>query len=127
MSDAPTPISFYTDTHIAKAVAAQLRARGIEVVRCEEVGMAEADDESHLIYAAEHGYTIITQDADFAGSNTRWQQQGKSHAGIVIVPAYLQGESQISYIVREIMTYVELIRGGAGTLEEDVHNRVTFL
>jgi hypothetical protein len=34
-------IKFYTDTHIAKAVAVQLRQKGVDIVRCEEVGMAE--------------------------------------------------------------------------------------
>ena len=32
-------IKFYTDTHIARQVAIQLRAKGIDVVRCEDVGM----------------------------------------------------------------------------------------
>jgi len=33
-------LQLYTDTHIAKAIAEQLRAHGVDVVRCEEVGMA---------------------------------------------------------------------------------------
>lgn len=38
-------IRFYTDTHIAKQVAVQLQAKGIDAIRCEDVGMAEADAE----------------------------------------------------------------------------------
>jgi len=30
------------------------------VVRCEEVGMAQASDEQHLAYAVENGLTLIT-------------------------------------------------------------------
>jgi hypothetical protein len=58
-------LRFYTDTHIPRQVAIQLRMKGIEVVRCEEIGMAEADDESHLTYAAENGLALITKDAGF--------------------------------------------------------------
>jgi predicted nuclease of predicted toxin-antitoxin system len=64
MSDAP-PLKFYTDTHIAKAIAVQLRNRGVEVVRCEEVGLAEARDTVHLEYATNHGLAVVTHDDDF--------------------------------------------------------------
>jgi hypothetical protein len=32
-------LEFYTDTHITKQVAVQLRKRGVDVVLCEEVGL----------------------------------------------------------------------------------------
>jgi predicted nuclease of predicted toxin-antitoxin system len=79
----PTAIKFYTDTHIAKAVAVQLRARGIDVVRCEEVGMAEADDDAHLAYATREGRVVITADRDFLRLHKQWQAAGKSHGGII--------------------------------------------
>jgi hypothetical protein len=47
-------LKFYADTHIDKDVAIQLRKKGVDVVRCEDVGMAEADDEAHLDYAAQN-------------------------------------------------------------------------
>jgi predicted nuclease of predicted toxin-antitoxin system len=37
-------LKFYMDTHIPKAVAIQLRNKGIDVVRCEDVGLTESDD-----------------------------------------------------------------------------------
>lgn len=40
-------IAFYFDTHLAKAIVDQLRARGVDVVRAEEVEMANALDEEH--------------------------------------------------------------------------------
>lgn len=36
-------LKFYTDAHIDKQVAIQLPRSRIDVVRCEEAGMAEAD------------------------------------------------------------------------------------
>ncbi len=41
-------LKFYTDTHVAKVVAVQLRPRGIEVIRCEDVGMARSGDFDYL-------------------------------------------------------------------------------
>src|SRR6266540_1346766 len=52
-------IKFYTDSHIAKAIAVQLRNRSVDIVRCQDVGMDDADDIEHLEYAASQGRTII--------------------------------------------------------------------
>jgi len=40
-------IKFYTDAHVAKAIARQLHSRGVDIVRCQDVGMADADDSEH--------------------------------------------------------------------------------
>ena len=58
-------IKFYTDSHIAKTIVAQLRQRNVDVVRCQEVGRDDADDVEHLEYATSQGRTVITSDADF--------------------------------------------------------------
>jgi predicted nuclease of predicted toxin-antitoxin system len=58
-------LKFYLDTHISKQVALQLRQKGVDVVRCEEVGIAAADDEAHLEYAATEGRILISADQDF--------------------------------------------------------------
>lgn len=41
-------LQLYADTNIAKAVTDGLNNRGVDVVRCEDVGMAEAEDSDHL-------------------------------------------------------------------------------
>jgi predicted nuclease of predicted toxin-antitoxin system len=58
-------LRFYFDTHIAKAVATQLRLKGVEVIRCEEVSMAEADDIEHLEYATANRLMLVSHDRDF--------------------------------------------------------------
>jgi predicted nuclease of predicted toxin-antitoxin system len=70
-------LKYYTDTHIDKQVAVQLRQKGVDVVRCEEVGMAEADDESHLAYAAQNGLALVTKDAGFRVRHFNWLAQAK--------------------------------------------------
>ena len=118
-------LRFYTDTHIAKQVAIQLRERGIDVVRCEEVGMADADDDEHLEYAVQHGLTVITKDNDFLRLHAQWMAAGQEHAGIFFsskraIPA-------IGEIVVVCSMYYELIKEGAGTAEDDVHNQTIFI
>ena len=120
-------LKFYTDTHIARALAIQLRGRGVDIVRCEEVGLAEISDEAHLTYATEKNRVVVTADADFLRLHQEWQEQGKAHAGIIYCLPHLQGKSSIGRILEEIMMYYELIVGGAGSIKEDVANRVFYV
>jgi predicted nuclease of predicted toxin-antitoxin system len=112
-------LKFYTDTHIDKQVAIQLRAKGVDVVRCEEVNLAEADDETHLEYAAQHQLALITKDVGFRSSHFRWLSQGKIHQGIFFCAD--RHSAAIGKIVSACYTYAQLIEEGAGTLD-DVQN-----
>jgi hypothetical protein len=127
MSQPPPVLRFYTDTHIARAVAEQLRAHGVDIVRCEEVGLAEASDLEHLDYATQQGRVMITQDKDFLRLHSEWQQQNKSHAGIMFCLPHLRGLKYAGVIIRLCLDYHELIAGGAGTLEEDIINQVVYI
>jgi predicted nuclease of predicted toxin-antitoxin system len=109
-------LKFYTDTHIDKQVAIQLRQRGVDVVRCEEVGMATADDETHLLYATEHQLTLITKDADFRAKHFEWMSQDRSHHGIFFCAE--RHTAAIGKIVNACYEFAQLIESGAGTLED---------
>jgi hypothetical protein len=125
--DEPALLRFYTDTHIAKAVADQLRARGVDVVRCEEVGRADARDVEHLEYATEQGRVVVTHDDDFLRLNREWQATGKSHAGIIYCLPHLQGGPYVGTIIKACLDYYDLITGGAGTIEDDIVNQIIFV
>lgn len=126
--DAAKPVlKLYTDKHMPKAVATQLRLRGFDVVRCEEVGMGDASDEAHLIYATGEGRVVITGDADFLRLHDKWQAVGKTHGGIMHLAAHIQGPAGTGVIVRTVLMYHELIDGGAGTIHEDIANHVIFV
>ena len=77
-----TDVRFYTDEHVAKAVAAGLRLRGIDVVTTHQAGMLGASDEQHLAFALSQGRVLVTQDDDFI----RLSAGGAPHAGIVYAP-----------------------------------------
>jgi predicted nuclease of predicted toxin-antitoxin system len=112
-------LKFYTDTHIDKQVAIQLRAKGVDVIRCEEVGMAEADDEAHLMYAAQTSLALITKDAGFRARHFQWLSQGKDHYGIFFCAD--RHIAAIGTIVNACLAYAQLIENGAGTLD-DIQN-----
>ena len=58
-------LKFYTDTHVYKQITIQLRTYEVDIVRCQEVGLEDADDETHLEYAAQHTRILITFDNGF--------------------------------------------------------------
>jgi predicted nuclease of predicted toxin-antitoxin system len=124
MSDEPLHLKFYTDTHIAKAVAEQLRQRGIDAVHCEEVGMADASDPEHLEYATKEGRVMVSHDRDFQSHHYEWLAEGKPHAGIISVSRRLQGTPNIGRIVTTLAEYHQLIAEGAGTVEADIANQL---
>ncbi|MBL8130402.1 MAG: DUF5615 family PIN-like protein [Anaerolineae bacterium] len=120
-------LKFYSDVHIARQVSIQLRRRGIDAVHCGEVGMENAPDIEHLQRATSEGRVIITLDQDFARLDKQWKDAGKIHGGIFLCLPHLQGEGSIGRIVELCVTYCELIAGGAGTYQDDVADRITFL
>lgn len=117
-------IGFYADTHISKQVAIQLRAKGVEVVRCEEVGLAEADDKVHLEYAIENGLCLLTKDDDFLALHKQVVNQKKVHYGIFFCRK--RDTPAIGEIVKACYEYHELISSGAGT-NEDLQNEIVFI
>lgn len=54
------PVKFYTDEHVARAVANGLRERGVDVVTTSEAGLLGASDEKHLEYASAEGRVVFT-------------------------------------------------------------------
>jgi hypothetical protein len=120
-------LSYYLDTHIAKAVAEQLRASGVDVIRCEEVGMADASDEDHLQYATQRNLILVSQDDDFIMLAERWHQVDRSHAGIMKVSHSYRGANQISFIVQQLLFYTEAEQAGAVDYRSEIANQVIYL
>lgn len=122
-----TPLKFYTDTHVSKAVAVQLREMGVDIIRCEEVDMATASDLAHLEYAVRDGRTMVTRDADFLRLHAKWLAEGKPHSGIMFLEDHLQGKGSVGTVVKVLFDYHELVLGGAATMENDIANQVIFI
>lgn len=118
-------LKFYMDSHIPEAVATQLRASGVDVLRCQEVGLIDASDVEHLAYASQQGRAIITKDADFPALHTQWMEAGKMHYGIFFCP--YRNEPAIGVIVTQCLFYYNVIEQGAGTLETDINGQLHFI
>lgn len=116
-------LKFYTDTHVDKQVVLQLRSKGVDATRCQEVGLSDADDETHLTHAANEGRVLITFDKGFRERAFRWLAAGKVHSGVFVCKHDLQSETGIGKIVRTCLFYHEAVDGGAATLD-DFRNQV---
>lgn len=123
----PPQLKFYFDTHIAKAVAVQLRLKGVDVVRCEEIGMAEASDDEHLNYATAEGRVMVSLDSDFVSLHHEWMVDNRSHCGIMRLNPDWQGPDYIGAIVKALLLYTHLIVEGAGTIEDDIVGQLIFV
>ena len=115
-------IKFYTDSHIAKTIVAQLRQRNVDVLRCQDVGMDDADDVEHLEYATSQGRTVLTSDADFLALDEQWQSSGRPHTGIIYVRP--ERKDAIGTIVAHLVFLHEAVVAGAADLATDIYNRV---
>jgi len=118
-------LKFYTDTHISKQVAVQLRNHSIDVIRCEEVGLAEASDEKHLEYASAEKRVLLTKDDDFAKLHVQWQDKNREHAGIFY--CIYRDKSATGLIVSFCLEISEYVKAGAATINEDIANQIIYI
>ncbi len=86
MAEAPRLfIALYTDEDVTSELAPALRDRGFEAQSAAEAGLLNADDQTQLLYAAEHDMALLTTNADhFLMLAKQYAEAGRSHAGIVI-------------------------------------------
>ena len=106
-------IQYYTDEHVAKAVARGLRRRGVDVLTCPEAGMLTAPDDDHLQLAMDQGRVIFTQDEDFL----RVHAEGREHPGIVYAPQH----TPVGKIVTGLMLIYQVLT------PEEMRNQLEYL
>ncbi|QDU57890.1 DUF5615 family PIN-like protein [Aeoliella mucimassa] len=106
-------IQYYLDEHVALAVAAGLRERGIDVLNVQQAGMLAASDIEHLEFARSQGRVVFSQDADFL----RLHAMQVDHAGIVYAPQ----QTAIGSIIGGLTLIAEVLT------PEEMQNHVEFL
>ena len=114
-------LNYLIDEHLTPEIAVQLTAKGIDAVHCTQVRLGGATDDDLITYAIQENRAIVTVDADFLRENAI----GTAHSGIFRVHAW--DKDNIGKIIDWLVSFAELIEGGAGTLEEDIHNQVQWL
>lgn len=100
-----------TDTHIAKAIAVQLRNKGIDVVRLEELDAlpTNAADSAILKWATDNQRAVLSLDRDFRKLHSQWLAENKQHNGIFSGSHELQGEKGIGTIVNFMTDYAQYV------------------
>jgi predicted nuclease of predicted toxin-antitoxin system len=76
-------LSLYFDQHVPRAIAVELRRRGVDVLTTQEDGTELWDDEHLLERATALGRIMVSEDKDYASLAKRWLSEGRSFAGIV--------------------------------------------
>jgi hypothetical protein len=71
-------LRFHLDEHIDPAIAAGLRAHGLDVTTTSDARLLFADDPLHLAFAQREGRVVVTHDDDFLRHHAR----GDRHSGI---------------------------------------------
>ena len=113
-------IRLYLDEDsMRRALVFGLKVRNVDVVTAGDADMINRDDEDHLETASASGRALYTfNTADYCALHQRWMTQGRSHAGIIVVPQqrYSMGEE-----LRRLMRVV------SGVTAEEMRNRLEFL
>jgi Domain of unknown function (DUF5615) len=110
----PQILRFHLDEHVAGAIAAGLRRRGVDVTTAADAALLGAEDEAHLAFALAHGRVVFTSDEDYLALH----DAGTEHAGI----AYCQQQSRsIGDVIRGLVLLWEFLD------PEDMRNHVEFI
>jgi len=109
--------SFFTDEDVYGVIAVALSKAGFDAVSTREVGRLGETDESQLQWAADQRRVLVTFNvAHFADLHSRWIEQGRDHAGIIV-----STQRPIGDLLRRLVHL-------AGTLDADaVCDRLEFL
>lgn len=95
MPEAGLFIRLYLDADVDVKLAASLRRVGYDCVSAREIGNADLDDESQMIFAANEGRVLLTHNIqDFVPIFERWWHTGLGHSGIIVSQQIPPGEPQ---------------------------------
>lgn len=108
-----TSIGYFTDEHVATAIANGLRKRGIDVLTVSEAGLLGSDDEHLLDFVREEQRVIVTQDRDFLQLASR----ETNHPGVVYAPQ----ERSIGEMVRMLDLLFQI------SAAEEMEGRVEYI
>jgi hypothetical protein len=86
---------FHLDEHVAHAIAAGLRRRGIDVTTTTDAVLLGAPDEDHISFAKRERRVVVTNDPDFLRSAAI----DTTHFGIAFYP---QGKRSFGDVIRHL-------------------------
>jgi predicted nuclease of predicted toxin-antitoxin system len=100
-------VRFYLDEHLSGRIAAAARKADVDAVAADELHLLGISDRAHLLIAAREGRCLVTQDRrDFLRLTTEFMQEGRPHAGILLVPASVVLD-RFGPIARALIAYAQ--------------------
>lgn len=110
-------MKLYLDEHIPRVLEALLTEHGIDCLSTYAAGKLGVADEEQLAFASREHRAILTFDRkDFVQLAGRWQETGRSHAGIL-----LSREVPLPELFRRLRRFIRHHR------ETDLSNQVFWL
>jgi hypothetical protein len=104
-------LAFYADHNVPRAIVTGLRLRGFDVLTAREDGADQRDDVVVLERSTTLGRLLISEDHDFSGITARWLREGRTFAGVAIIPRQRLSVGQIM----DDLELIALVEGPEGT------------
>lgn len=111
-------LRLYLDVHVPVAVANELRARGVDVLRAQDDGFGRASDSELLDRATALGHVLVSQDVDLIEEATRRTREGITFGGVIFA-------AQRQITIGQMVTDLEIV-ATAGS-PEDLDGQLLFL
>lgn len=112
------PVAFYMDEQVEDAITRGLRRRGVDVLRVQDDGHSQTDDEIILDRAVALNRVVFTRDNDFLAIAHRRLESGTPFFGVVY--AHMTGPT-----VGQCVIDLEIIATASGP--DDWWNTVQYL
>jgi predicted nuclease of predicted toxin-antitoxin system len=111
-------IRIYTDESVDVAIAQGLQRRGVVAFTARDRDKLGLTDEEQFIYAGEENATIFSHDADFLRIAAQWNDEGRTHCGVIYCHQTIYG---IGDCIRNLKTLATVLTS------EDMINHIEFL
>ena len=103
---------FYLDEHYSSVIAEMCRRLGVDVQSTHEARHNGATDEIQLLFAAESGRAVVTENrTHFERLTRQFEAQGLPHAGVILAPPSLP-KQEFAAIARAITHFNGLYPDG---------------
>ena len=122
----PESLKFFTDENTVKAIAVELRNKGVDIVRNVKIGMMSDPDDELLDYAIKNNRIVITEDDDFLRHNKARLEAGLEHPGIFFLNPHVRGKKGIGTVVRFVLEAHRQVKSGEKNVEE-FYNQVMYI
>ncbi|MEM9540810.1 MAG: DUF5615 family PIN-like protein [Cyanobacteria bacterium P01_E01_bin.42] len=108
--------TLYTDEDMSALVATLLRSRGFDITTVPEQGSLGKTDREQLEFSTSMNRCIITHNrVDFEQLHVQYLDEGKEHAGIIIIP-----QKNAYEVAQRVSILVDILR------IEEIRNQLLY-